>query len=227
MQSLEDGDTLLELVGDKAQEVKVCIVDGTVADCNTGGDTLRTGLQLVKVQSLLAGLLNLAGNGEYYIIDAVRPDLIADDTCEDTQVSRELQAFDLGVDELMDGERHCTGGIDVGGGVLVITGGHGVLKDSGGVFTLLDAVHHHLTEELILGLLSLELGHLTLIEQSLDLYVQAVILADEGIILGCLLLSELALLLVCELFHLVELDQNLVMTLLDFCFCSFFHCKTF
>ena len=70
MQSLELGDTLLELVSYKAQQIKCGVVDGAVADSDAGGNTLRIGTQLGEVKCVLVNLLNLTGNGELNVIDA-------------------------------------------------------------------------------------------------------------------------------------------------------------
>ena len=108
MESGELGEALLELVGDEAQQVEGCIVDGAVGNCDGSSHALGRCVQLGEVDSLLADRLNLTGNSELHVVDAVRPHLVADDASQKTEIVGQLQACDLRVDEFVDGQGHST-----------------------------------------------------------------------------------------------------------------------
>ena len=52
MECIELSQTLLELVGYEANQVKCSIVNGTVRNCNRSSNTLRCSTQLCEVDSL-------------------------------------------------------------------------------------------------------------------------------------------------------------------------------
>ena len=202
VQGGELGKTLAELVGYEAEQVECGIVDGAVRYCHRSSHAGGCCRQLCKVDCLLADRLYLASHLKLNIVYTVRPNLITDDTCQQTEVVWEFQTRHLSVNQFVNSEGHSTWCLDVGVGVLIGTAGDFVLQHGGAVVgaflahgqflavrlaVFLDLLQQF-AELLALGLHLAELRELMLVEHSLDFDVEAVVLAHQCIIL---LLSSL------------------------------------
>ena len=108
MDGSELSQALLELVNDEAKQVECSVVDSTVAHCDRSSNALRTCIQLGEVDGLLSDRLNLTGNNKLHVVDSIRPYLVTNDTSQQTEIVRQLKTCNLSVDELMDGQGHCT-----------------------------------------------------------------------------------------------------------------------
>ena len=169
-----------------------------------------------EVESLLGNLGHLTFDGELHVVGGVRDDLSAGDASQHHEVVRKLHAGNLGVDDGLDLDGDKATGLEVGS--LIATGGVLVGEDGAGSSTLLHTALDLLAELGALVLVAADLLELLFAGQLLGTCAQACRLADQRVVLGALLLSELDVAAVGFtrfLFHLVEECHDFVLTLQD------------
>ena len=137
MECTEDSPALLELEGDEGDDVEGCVVDSAEANGDAGSDTLWVGLDVSEVQSLLAYLGHLSFNREYHVVSRVRHNLGAGHTHHDAEVVGQVDACNLGVDNLSDGHGDQATSLEVSHSVVVSRASHLVSQYGGGVLALL------------------------------------------------------------------------------------------
>ena len=225
VESAEDCEALGQLEADKAKQVESSVGDSAMADCYVSCNSIGSCANLSEVQSLLAYLLNLTGNGELNVIGRVRPNLVARHARYGAEVARKLDACNLGVDEFVDGQGDCTTSVEVSVAVVVATcvTAYGVHQDSAGVAASLDALLQELTHDGILALMLTNLLQLLAACHSFSACAQSLTLTDEGFVFLSLCIGELTVLFLGCLFDYIHSVPDSELTLLDLFFGHLFH----
>ena len=226
MERTEHGPTLLELVGNEADDIEGSVVDGSEADGYAGCHALGCCLDVGEVERLLSHLGHLTLYRELHVVGAVGDNLGTSYTEHQFEVVRQFDAGYLCVDDLGDGNGDESARFQVAQGVLVCTVCHGIGQNGGGVLALLRALLDDLAQLGGAVLTLADVFQLCVAGQCLGFGRESGALADECVIFGGFIVGELDVAVVSFarlLLHSVHLVPDCVLTLLDLCFCHFSH----